>query len=249
MPKNLPRPVILSPIKVIRSKSKSADSSNSSETASPTPNSSNNKNVVLAKPTELNSSSTEELDPNVKMKNSDTSATEMSTSKLIENKNKLTAPLACSTSLQSESCEKSGESSKSDVCRNSNEKINVSTKGENDLISRTEKSDVSYQGSVNSKENGRVHLCEVDNFFKLNRTSDSIKTRNMKPKDLQKRGNIVKNEKMSPKVKNFRRSTLSCKSNITPKKSTTRIRKRRLQTIVPTTCRTRAQSNIHKFKV
>lgn len=249
MPKNLPRPVILSPIKVIRSKSKSAESSNSSETAAPTPNSSNSKNAILTKPTELNSSSAEELDPNVKMKECNSSATEMSTSKLIENKNKLTAPLASSTSLQSESCEKPGESSKSGVCRNSNEKTNVPIRGENDLISRTEKNDVSYQGPVNSKENGRVHLCEVDNFFKLNRTSDSIKTRNMKPKDLQKRSSIVKSEKMSPKVKNFRRSTLSCKSNITPKKSTTPIRKRRLQTIVPTTCRTRAQSNIHKFKV
>lgn len=246
MPKNLPRPVILSPIKVIRSKSKSTESSNSSETAAPTPNS---KNVVLTKPTESNSSSAEELDPNVKMKDCDSSATEMSTSKLIENKNKLTAPLASSTPLQSESCEKSGESSKTGVCKNSNEKTNVPVKGENDRTSRTETNDGSYQGPVNSKENGRVHLCEVDNFFKLNRTSDSVKTRNVKPKDLQKRDSIVKSEKMSPKVKNFRRSTLSCKSDITPKKSSTPIRKRRLQTIVPTTCRTRAQSNIHKFKV
>ena len=253
IPRNLPKPVILSPIKVNKHKSKSTECSDSSETAAATPDSSNTENVNSplnsTKSTETKSSSAEELDPNVKMKECDSSFGENSTSKLIESENKLTAPLMSSSPLQSESCEKSGESSKSDVCKSSIEKTNVPVKGVNDLISRTERSDGSYQGSVNSKENGRVHLCEVDNFFKLNRTSDCVKTRNMRPKDLQKKDTIVKIEKLSPKVKNFRKSTLLCKSNISPKKTSAPIRKRRLQTNVPTTCRTRAQSNIHKLKV
>lgn len=240
IPKNLPKPVILSPIKVV--KPKSSESTDSSQSPSVAPSSSNSENsnasVTTVKSPDTNTSSSEEPYAKVKKKGHDSSVN-VSTSKTVKNKNRLATPITTSLHSKPEVCEKLGESSKSDTCENSKEKINVPTEGKNDALSRTDLKNNSYKGNMNSKENGRVHLCEVDNFFKLNRTSN----RNAKSKDLQK-----KDSKMSSKTKNFRRSTLSCRNNTIRRKPTSTLRKQKLQTNI-SSCRTRAQSNIQKFKV
>lgn len=245
VPKNLPKPVILSPIKVIKPKPSSNTSDPTAVTpAAPNPSNSENSDSAMAtiKPSDAtNSSSAAVLDPKVKKKGHDPPDGDVLPSKDVETKNNNKSVPSSSHSEPEQPGDKIGEPSKNECCENSKKQTNLP--GKNDLVPKTEKSDGSYQANSAAKENGRVHLCEVDNIFKLNtRNSDCNESRNGKSKDLQKTDKIV-----AVKEKNFRKSTLSSRNSTVHKKSIA-LRKPRIQANMPM-CRTRAQSNIQKLKV
>lgn len=232
----MPKPVILSPHRVVK-QTLSSDSP-PPPVFQETSNTENHSATPKMKSPDINPTSSETVDAKVRKKGHDPPDIEVATSNHMECENKVIS--SSSSQFESKSFVKSGESSKS--LGNTKEK-HSSLSSKNDLL-KTEKNEGSLQTNTNSKENGRIHLCEVDNFFKLNnRTSDCNESRNSpKCSDLQKNDSIV-----SPKIKNFRKSTLSRINNA--QKSLNSLRKPRLHQRNISTCRTRAQSNIQKLKL
>lgn len=86
--------------------------------------------------------------------------------------------------------------------------INVSIVNTESCVSKSEKDDDSPQRSssyLSSQENSRVHLCEVENIFKLNER----KTECFENSDNSKQSVVTAKNKTAPStVKNFRKSTL-----------------------------------------
>ncbi|KAF8791755.1 Protein phosphatase 1D like protein [Argiope bruennichi] len=132
---------------------------------------------------------------------------------------------------------------------------NVSPVKTDSCVSKPEKDDTSLPKSANypiSKENGRVHLCEVDNIFKLNeRTTECFEN-----SDSSKQSEISPKSKTVPStVKNFRKSTITRRNSSFPAVKRPRVHQRNFSSCRTNTPRkgfahnTRAQSGIRKLKV
>ncbi|GFQ99978.1 protein phosphatase 1D [Trichonephila clavata] len=246
VPRNLPKPVILSPQRVV-------------------------KHSTPVKPVHMNEASKSSEDVNTppvpilhmkaKKKTNDPpkgGGSNTLTTKEIETENREDASnLSVSSTDKSLRDESDGSFSDKDMLNDigpDKSLPNVTILNTESCISKSEKDDGSPQRSssyLSCKENGRVHLCEVDNIFKLNeRTTECFEN-----SDNSKQSVVsAKNKTVPSTEKNFRKSTLIRRNSVFPAK-----RPRLHQSNYPA-CRasaarrnyahnTRAQSGIRKLKV
>ncbi|CAL1269508.1 unnamed protein product [Larinioides sclopetarius] len=249
VPKNLPKPVILSPQRVVKQSS---------------PVKPVHRNEVAKSPENVNSPPVPILLMKSKKKTNDPPKGGGSSSSLTakegENENREE-----SANLPTAATDKplltEGESEASPLSKNvlndSGPVLvpNASPVKTESFVSKPEKDEASPPKSSNypiSKENGRVHLCEVDNIFKLNeRTTECFEN-----SDNSKQSEVSPKNKTVPSVaKNFRKSTITRRNSSFPAVKRPRLHQRTFSSCRTNAPRrsfahnTRAQSGIRKLKV
>ncbi|GBN99776.1 hypothetical protein AVEN_170098-1 [Araneus ventricosus] len=250
VPKNLPKPVILSPQRVVKQSSPVKPVHRNEVTKSPENASSPSVPILLMK------SKKKTHDP---PKGGGSSST--LTAKESENENteeSVNMPIATTEKpLLTEGESDASLLSKNMLNDSGQEKLvpNASPVKTESFVSKPEKDDASPPKSSNypvSKENGRVHLCEVDNIFKLNeRTTECFEN-----SDNSKQSEVSpKNKTVPSTVKNFRKSTITRRNSSFPAVKRPRLHQRNFSSCRTNTPRrsfahnTRAQSGIRKLKV
>ncbi|XP_054719484.1 protein phosphatase 1D-like [Uloborus diversus] len=213
IPRNLPKPVVLSPKRV---EVKYKVVFNHADQASPAPESNvpkaPEKPQTYSKLTsaDVNQPNADVLDVRAKKKGHDPPHDEdiiktSETNSCGKDINSVTS--GCSLDNKSSvsmSSSDGGEPSTSKTTSNENCNDKSYFQSDTSTICPRKGDSDSLLGSENSKENDRVHLCEVDNIFKLtNRTTYCFDSSDNVKQSPQKDESTVE-----PKMKNFRKSTL-----------------------------------------
>ncbi|GIY34915.1 protein phosphatase 1D [Caerostris extrusa] len=244
IPKNLPKPVILTPQRIVKpSSSQNKSVHKSQSTKSPKHKSSPPVPILHIKTKKKTLEPPEGGGNNISL-----------TAKESENKNQVETSNLPTSSTDESVISESGNSLSSDSELEKPVSTSPETRTES-FLSKSGKDDTTplkNSSSLGSKENGRVHLCEVDNIFKLNaRTSDSFENSNSSKQIAVS----TKNKPVPSIVKNFRKSTLKRRNSVFPAAKRPRIHRRNFPSCRTSSSRrnfahnTRAQTGIRKLKV
>ncbi|KFM67076.1 Protein phosphatase 1D, partial [Stegodyphus mimosarum] len=210
VPKNLPKPVILSPQRVVI-KHKIPSSPQSPVIASCVPSVEKKQTFTKLSSADINLLSSSVTDVKSKKKGHDPPKEEQNKGTETTNENINDPPGTVFETINDSAERECGESSEPKNTLNENYQGKQST-FPNKALDRTDSMlpKIGKESSLPSpdmgcKENGRIHLCEVENFFKLNnRTLDCVETAN----DVKQNVSPNDSKPVPSKIKNLRKRSL-----------------------------------------